>query len=368
MAFRLSASPDLPPGAPLQIRRTVGESQVETTTMGEQFVELELPAGRYEARAVGGTGAVQFTIAAEDMPAAGNTVGPEGPAGPAGPPGPKGDPGDRGTDGAPGAVGPRGPQGNTGAQGERGADGTDGAQGPAGPAGAQGQDGAPGERGPQGEPGTPGAAGTPGAKGDTGPKGDKGDAGTPGTPGAKGDTGLQGPKGDTGLTGAKGDTGSQGPKGDTGAAGAPGADGWVRAVLALDVPSVVTTPADVTGLSFPVAASQLVEFEFLVIFQSAALTTGLGLSLNGPASPALLAVKLEVAISASAEVDRHTHLWGQEALGTGVDVINVPRLARAVGILKNGTTAGTVVARARTEVAASAVVVKAGSTVKWKAL
>ena len=84
----------------------------------------------------------------------------------------------------------------------------------------------------------------------------------------------------------------------------------------------------------------------------------------GPRGPQMI----RVPISASAEVARHAGAYNAEALGTGVDAANAVRLATIVGVLRNGATAGTVIARFRSEVALSAVTVKAGSTVKWKAV
>jgi hypothetical protein len=137
--------------------------------------------------------------------------------------------------------------------------------------------------------------------------------------------------------------------------------------LAVDVSNSTVTLADVTGLSFPVAASTDYDFEFLVPFTSPVLTTGLALALAGPASPLLLAVEISVPTTAGNRVYKSTNVYNAEALGTDVDVINVPRFASIRGVLRNGATAGTVVARFRSEVAASAVVVKAGALVRWQA-
>lgn len=258
------------------------------------------------------------------------TPGPSGPPGPEGPPGPKGDPG------VAGAAGGQGPPGDRGDRGD------------VGPVGPKGDSGSPGLTGPQGEPGP------------QGPRGDPGPAST--VPGPKGDTGDRGPQG------LKGDPGQQGVKGDPGTPGQPGLPGWNRTKITADVSSSLVALGDVTGLSFSVLAGTDYEFEFLIPFMTAALTTGLALALNGPASPTLLAVKIEVPISASASVVRHTNLYNTEALGTAVDVVNVPRLATIVGVLRTGATAGNVIARFRSEVAASAVTVKAGALVRWQTI
>jgi hypothetical protein len=158
-----------------------------------------------------------------------------------------------------------------------------------------------------------------------------------------------------------------GPVGAQGAQGLQGDPGWFRAKLAVDVSSSTVTLADVTGLGFAVAANSDYEFEFLVLFQSAALTTGIVLALNGPVSPVLLSWRCEIPISATSSALRYGSTYGVETTGTAVEQINVPRLATIQGVVRNGNTAGIVVARFRSEVAASAVVVKAGALVRWQA-
>lgn len=204
--------------------------------------------------------------------------------------------------------------------------------------------------------------GAPGPMGPRGPMGPSGPAGTA----LVGPQGLQGPQGDTGAQGPQGVQGVQGPQGEAGLAGAPGAPGWQRAKLLVDASSSTVTPVDVTGLGFSAAANTDYDFEFFIPFQSAALTTGIVLSLGGPASPALLSWRCEVPISATSSALRYGSTYNVETVGTAVEQIGVPRLATISGVLRNGATAGTVVARFRSEVAASAVVVKAGAVVRWQ--
>lgn len=260
----------------------------------------------------------------------------------------QGPPGPLGEQGPPGPPGPQGLQGQTGSQGSAGAAGL---QGPQGPTGSQGP------TGPKGDPGQTGVVGPAGPVGQQGPEGPQGLQGSQGPTGPKGDQGIQGLKGDPGNVGQQGIPGQQGP------AGIPG---WNRTKLPADVSNSTITLSDATGLSFQAAANTDYEFEFLVLFTTAAITTGLALALNGPGTPTLLGARIEVPISASTQVMRYTSTYNVEALGTGVDVANAARLASITGILRNGTTAGPVVARFRSEVAASAVVVKAGSLVRWQ--
>lgn len=289
-------------------------------------------------------------------------IGPEGPTGPQGPIGP---------------IGPAGPQGVPGSEGPPGADGAEGAQGPTGlqgetgPIGPQGPPGITGPAGPEGVQGPVGPAGTTGLTGASGSQGLTGAQGPSGSQGPKGDTGDTGPVGLQGLTGATGPTGPQGDagaQGIQGATGPAGPAGVTRVKLGGDQTNTTVTLADITGLGFPVLANTDYEFEFLVPFTTAATTTGLALALNGPASPTLLAVRITVPISASAVVDRFTNAYNTEALGTAVDAANAPRLAVIKGVLRNGANAGSVIARFRSEVAASAVVAKQGAVVTYAAI
>jgi hypothetical protein len=141
-----------------------------------------------------------------------------------------------------------------------------------------------------------------------------------------------------------------------------------RVKITSDVFQTTVTLADVTGLAFSMLANTDYEFEFLIPFQTAAVTTGIALALNGPAGTLLLAAHIMVPISASTQVDRHTNAFNTEALGTAIDVINVPRLARIQGIIRNGANAGNLIARYRSEVAGSEVRVKAGALVKYRVI
>jgi hypothetical protein len=151
-------------------------------------------------------------------------------------------------------------------------------------------------------------------------------------------------------------------------AGYEGAPGWQRTKLAVDATNNTITPTDVAGLGFEMLPSFDYEFEFLIPFQSALLTTGFGLSLSGPGSPVLLVAEIRVPISLGIEIIRNTNAYGVEALGTGIDAVNAPRVAKIKGLVRNGTTAGTLTARFRSEVLLSAVTVKAGALVRWQSI
>jgi hypothetical protein len=120
-----------------------------------------------------------------------------------------------------------------------------------------------------------------------------------------------------------------------------------------------TALADATGLSFAVVAGQVYRFQFWVIFQSAALTTGIQLSVNAPASSAL-AYNVAIPISATAQVLGFRRAVNVASVGTGVDAITANLLATVEGIIAP-TASGTLQLRYSSEIAASAVTIKAQS-------
>lgn len=207
--------------------------------------------------------------------------------------------------------------------------------------------GTPGPPGPAGPQGLPGATGSQGPSGASGAVGAQGPQGTSGTNGA---AGAQGPQGIQGIQGPQGNAGSQGPAGPTYAA---------RVVLSGDLVSSVTALGDATGLSFAVSAGARYRFVYYVVFRSAALTTGIQLSINAPAST-LLAYNADIPITATTRVLGNRRAVNVASTGTGVDVISVDLLAKLEGVIAPSAS-GSLILRFSSEVAASAVTIRAGS-------
>lgn len=140
-----------------------------------------------------------------------------------------------------------------------------------------------------------------------------------------------------------------------------GSDPWTWQKLATDVANSTTTLAAVTGLSFTAAANTTYLVEVFGTFQSAATTTGIALALDIPSGT----VSGQVIHPSSA-----TALTGTEQIAdnattgatTGVRAAatNVPVLASF--IVAVGVTGGPVQLQFRSEVAASAITMKANLT------
>lgn len=267
--------------------------------------------------------------------------------------GPKGDPGEQGPMGPEGPMGPMGPRGLTGATGE---------QGPEGPAGPRGLAGATGEAGPVGPDGPQGE------QGPQGPQGPKGDTGNAGVEGAQGIAGPAGQNGSQGLQGPKGDKGDQGIQGIQGIQGLQGPTGSGQEALGIsgDVANSTTSFADVTGLQFPVVSGTRYWFRFVIPYSAAATTTGSRFSLNGPAVT-VLRYRSEYTLTATART-----------INDGLTGYNLPAAANATSLAEGNlaiiegviapSASGSVIARFASEVSASAITVRAGACVFWRAL
>lgn len=278
--------------------------------------------------------------------------GTPGPAGPMGPAGPKGETGEPGPTGQTGQAGPKGDKGDPGERGLAGEQGIQGPIGPQGPAGQAGAKGDPGEPGPKGDTGA--ASTVAGPKGDTGfqgPKGDKGDQGDIGPQGLKGDTGLQGPKGDTGLQGPKGDTGSQGPA---------GTDSWAWQKLLADATNSTVTLA-ASGLSFTAAANTIYVVELVGTFTAAAATTGIAVALDIPSGSVSGFAQHPISATAPNSVEQIADNATTGAT-TGVRAAATATPINGKWIVAVGAAGGPVALTFRSEVAGSAVVLKANLT------
>jgi hypothetical protein len=140
-----------------------------------------------------------------------------------------------------------------------------------------------------------------------------------------------------------------------------GSDPWAWLKLAADVSNSTVTLASVTGLSFTAIANTTYLVELVGTFQSAAITTGIAIALDIPSG----SVSGQVIHPISA-----TALGGTEQIAdaattgatTGVRAVatNVPILASFIVVI--GATGGAVQLQFRSEVAASAVTMKAGLT------
>jgi hypothetical protein len=140
-----------------------------------------------------------------------------------------------------------------------------------------------------------------------------------------------------------------------------GVDAWVWTKLAADVVNSTVTLANVTGLSFAALANTTYLVDVIGAFQSAATTTGIALALKIPSGSVVGFVEHPTSTTASnineqiADATTTGATTGVRAAATTVPITG--RFIVAVGAI-----AGSVQLMFRSEIAASAVTMKAGLT------
>jgi hypothetical protein len=146
--------------------------------------------------------------------------------------------------------------------------------------------------------------------------------------------------------------------------------GWSTVVLGADVVNnnaVANTIADITGLQFPVVADTRYWFEFFIAWASAVNTTGARFSIHGPTFTQLI-YRSEYSLSATTRT-----------INDGLSAYDLPSGANATPANLGGNIAiiegfikpsadGDLRGRFASEIANSAVTVRAGSMVRYQAV
>jgi hypothetical protein len=136
--------------------------------------------------------------------------------------------------------------------------------------------------------------------------------------------------------------------------------------LAADVTNanaVANTIADVTGLSFPVTAGLRYWFYFYIDYTAAAGTTGSRWSINGP-SFSRLVYESQYTLTTTTQTNNQSLNAYNLPAASNATSLATGNLARIEGFITPSAD-GTVIARFASEVANSAIVAKAGSSVQW---
>lgn len=122
-----------------------------------------------------------------------------------------------------------------------------------------------------------------------------------------------------------------------------------------------TTLADVTDMVWPMIASAEYVLEVVCFVVSAAATTGLVLALNGPASPTAVQYSMESPTSGTAGFHAGSTAYETALVATGVISTSLPQAVRLWGHIRNGTNAGDLQLRMRSEVSGSNTTIRRGS-------
>ena len=118
-----------------------------------------------------------------------------------------------------------------------------------------------------------------------------------------------------------------------------------------------------TLFSQAIGANEVWSFEAVLFFLTAAATTGIVTTLSGPASPANVVITMETGESAT--VWRTLPGAAFDAALVGTAGLTTVLVAKVKGTVENGTNAGTLALKFRSEVNGSNVTVKRGSFVRW---
>jgi hypothetical protein len=124
--------------------------------------------------------------------------------------------------------------------------------------------------------------------------------------------------------------------------------------------TIGTTYTDITGLALPLAANTAYEFEFNIIADADATTTGIDVTCNGPASPTSVKYTVEYWTSATAMgfVGAGTYAF-DTANGNSCGASQ--QIYRVSGVVRNGANAGDLTAQIKREAVGSGPNVRTGS-------
>jgi hypothetical protein len=144
--------------------------------------------------------------------------------------------------------------------------------------------------------------------------------------------------------------------------------GFSTNTLAADVTNnnaTANTIADVTGLSFPVSSGNRYWFEFSMRYTAAATTTGARFAIQGPIFSELTYASEYSLTTTSRTFNDGLGAYDLPAAANASSATTAGNTAIVMGLILP-TAAGNVIARFASEVASSAIVVKAGSIVRYQ--
>ena len=150
---------------------------------------------------------------------------------------------------------------------------------------------------------------------------------------------------------------------------APSSAAMTTVILGSDVTNnnaSANTIADVTGLSFSVTAGQTYWFRAMIMYTSAATSTGSRWSVNGPASPTLLIYKSEYSLTTTSRtINEGLSAYDSPAASNATSAATASNIAWVEGFI-TPSASGTFIIRFASEVSSSAIVAKAGSILQYQ--
>jgi hypothetical protein len=138
------------------------------------------------------------------------------------------------------------------------------------------------------------------------------------------------------------------------------------AYKATDQTAIGTAFADIAGLGQALLANVAYEFEFVLLVDADATTTGIDVACNGPASPSGLNYEQVYWTSATARAERGATAYDANLASSSSNGTATRRFV-VRGVVRNGANAGTLHARVKREAVGTGPNVRAGSYSKlWR--
>lgn len=131
--------------------------------------------------------------------------------------------------------------------------------------------------------------------------------------------------------------------------------------------SVANTLKD-TGLQFSIQAGEIWAFEMLGVYDAAATTTGSRWVVSGTYTPAMIGYTSEYSLTATTQTLNYANAFNIPSACNASSAYTTGNVVWIGGIIKAGTNNDTIKIRFASEVANSAITLKAGSYIKVKKL
>ncbi len=135
-----------------------------------------------------------------------------------------------------------------------------------------------------------------------------------------------------------------------------------------DVSNSTTSFADVTGLTFQTVPNADYLVEGFLVYTSAATTTGISLGINGPASPAGVIGEWQTYTNDTTIVNRQFRAYNTSPAASAGVVSTAVQYAQYTTMLRTGAAGGAATLRFASEVATSAITIRAGSIIRVQQL
>lgn len=127
-----------------------------------------------------------------------------------------------------------------------------------------------------------------------------------------------------------------------------------------DQTAIGTAYADVTELGFSLEANTSYMFDYTLIADADATTTGIDVAVNGPTAPTAITYEQVYWTSATARTERVAAAYDNDTASTASNG-TAARIFRVRGVIRNGANAGTLIPRAKREAVGSGPNIRTGS-------